>query len=362
MNIFKPGRGHVDLAPGRVFISPDDDLLTMFPRVLFCAFLLCLMLFVMPAGAHVPLGAGGNINTATAISIDDPAKTSVHYGILEDAGDAAYFRFSLKAGDRLDLSLMNTGFQSPVPDMVILIPGIKGSQSTVNLGIEVPVGYVALLVTGHAPVAGYEPFTPATTYKVASYSDEVRTSGEYYVAIVSQKNKTHYSLASGYNEEFSPSEWVLVPVGAISTHIWEEQPFLSILTPFLAVVILGIILVARREQRRGSRAGLVFWLVTIAGLMYLGGAALTIIQMIRVLQITGVQPAAAITILFAAVPAVLGIFALRLARRPVPLSRRDRISLLLTGGIGLVFWAGLIIGPVCAMISALVPDLVQDTA
>ncbi|MGA2918894.1 MAG: hypothetical protein ABSE13_10145 [Methanoregula sp.] len=332
----------------------------MFPRVLFLALLFCLMLCVMPVGARVPLGAGENTNLTTAFSIDDPAKTYVIYGILENAGDAAYFRCSLKAGDRLDLSLMNAGSQSPVPAMVILSPGTTGTHTNVSPGIEVPAGYDALLVTGHAPTtADYEPFTPAPIYEVASYSAQARTPGIYYVVIVSKENETYYSLASGYKEEFSPSEWVLVPVSTISTHLWEDQPLLSILAPFLAVVILGIIVTARREQRKEARAGLVFWLATLAGMLYLGGAALTFVQMFRVIQVTGIQPAVAITLIFAAVPAVLGIIALRLVRRPVPYSRRDRISLLFIGGLGLVFWAGLIIGPVCAMIAALVPDRIR---
>jgi hypothetical protein len=343
------------------FISPDNYLLTMFPRVLFCAFFLCFMLFVMPAAANIPNGAIGNINITAAIFIDDPAITSVHYGILENVGDAAYFRFSLKTGDRLDLSLMNAGPQSPVPDMVILIPENKGMRRNVSSGIEIPDGYSALLITGHAPAtAQYEPFTPDTVFTVASYSHEIRTPGEYYVAVVSQKNETHYRISSGYSKKYSPSEWVFVPVSTISMHIWEDQPVLSILTPFLAVVILGIIVIARREQRRGARAGLVFWLATIGGLMYLGGSTMTLVQMIRALQFTGIEPAAAITLIFAAVPAVLGIITLRLTRRPVPLSRWDRIFLLLIGGAGLVFWAGLIIGPVCIMISALVPDRLRD--
>ena len=131
--------------------------------------------------------------------------------------------------------------------------------------------------------------------------------------------------------------------------------------PFLAVVILGVIVVARREQRRGTRAGPgILWLATLGGLMYPGGATMTLVQMIRVIQFTGIVPAAAITLHFAAVPAVLGMFTLRLIRRPAPLSRLDRIFLLLIGGTGLLFLAGLIIGPVCIMMSALVPDRLRD--
>jgi len=318
------------------------------------------MLFVMPTGAHVPLGAGGNTNLKTAFSIDDPSKTYAIYGILENTGDTAFFSFSLKAGDRLNLSLMNAGPLSPVPDMVIISPGNAGMYANVSAIDEIPAGYNTLIVNGHAPAqAEYEPFTPAAIYKVASYSSVIQTPGIYYVAIVSKENDTHYSFAPGYIEEFSPSEWVLVPVSTISTHIWEDQPILAILAPFIAVFILGIIVIARREHRKGSRTGTVFWLATLAGLLYLGGAALTLVQMFRVLQITGLQSLAIVTLIFAAVPAVLGIFALRIARRPTPITPWDRISMFIIAGLGFVFWAGLIIGPVCAMIAALVPDRIQ---
>ena len=335
----------------------------MFPRRYFFVLLLGLMLFGMSTGAHVPLGVEGNTNLKTAFSIDDPSKTYAIYGILENTGDMAYFRFFLKAGDRLDLTLMNAGPVNPVPDMVILSPGISAMHKNVSAFNEIPAGYNAVIVNGHAPPpAEYEPFTPAAIYKVASYSSLVQTPGIYYVAIVSNENDTHYSFAPGYNEEFSPSEWVLVPVSTIITHTWEGQPILTVLAPFIAVFILGIIVIARREHRKGSRTGMVFWLATLAGLLYLGGAALTLVQMLRVLQITGPQPLAIVTLIFAAVPAVLGIIALRLSRRPTPLSLRDRISLCTIAGLGFVFWAGLIIGPVCVMIAALIPDSIQHNS
>jgi hypothetical protein len=339
----------------------------MIPRGFFPVLLISLILFVLPAGAHVPLGAGGNTHISTAVSIDDPAKTYVIHGILEEHGNVAYFRFSLKAGDKLNLSLMNAGLPDQVPDMVILSPGAAEMQinrSVENLPavIEIPSSYNAHLVPGHTPaMAEYEPFTPSATYEVATYSEDIRTPGIYYVAIVSKENETRYSLASGYKEEFSPQEWILVPVSTIGIHIWEDQPVLSVIAPFLAIVVLGIILIARREQRKGSRNGLVFWLGTIAGMLYLGGAALTLTQMFRVIQVTGVQPAVVITLILSAIPAVLGIIILRLAREPAPRSRRVRISLLLIGGLGLIFWAGMIIGPVCALIAALIPDTLQGT-
>jgi uncharacterized membrane protein YqjE len=63
-----------------------------------------------------------------------------------------------------------------------------------------------------------------------------------------------------------------------------------------------------------------------------------------------------VTIIFAVIPIILGIWALRAARSPSPLTKKDRLSLGIIGVLGLVFWAGLIIGPVIAIIAALVPE------
>ena len=133
----------------------------MVPRVLFLALLFGLIILIPPSGAQVPLAVGGNTHIANAFSIDDPVKTYIMYGIIENASDSAYFRFSLNTGDQLDLSLMNAGPRDPVPEMVILSPGITGEAAQVTVGLEAPAGYDTLLVTGHAPAtAEYEPFTP----------------------------------------------------------------------------------------------------------------------------------------------------------------------------------------------------------
>ena len=105
------------------------------------------------------------------------------------------------------------------------------------------------MIKGQKPVtAEYEPFTPAAIFNVASYSKNITQPGTYYVAVVSPADETQYSIAVGYLEEFSVSEWILVPVSVINTHIWEGQSLIAILAPFLTIMILGLILIARREQ------------------------------------------------------------------------------------------------------------------
>jgi hypothetical protein len=315
------------------------------------------MVIILPVDAHVPISADNNKNLNTALSVENPLKSYAIYGHLHDAGDVGYYQFNLNAGDQLKLSLMSTGFDAPVPDMVVMSPGNSESINDLPQTIDVPPGYRAEMIKGQKPVtAEYEPFSPAAIFNVASYSKNITDPGTYYVAVISPAGETQYSIATGYLEEFSLQEWLLVPINLIGTHLWEGQSILAILAPFLAVIILVLILIARRERKNKLKKSLSFWLATIAGLCYLGGAAIVLVQMFRVLMETGFSAGVSVTIIFAVIPIILGIWALRAARSPSPLTKKDRLSLGIIGVLGLVFWAGLIIGPVIAIIAALVPE------
>jgi len=318
---------------------------------------LLFLILIVPVYAHVPVSAGNNQNISTAFSIEKPIKSYAISGHLHDAGDVAYYQLAMQPGDRLVLSLMNNGYDKPVPDMIVMGPGGLPAPAALPPSVEIPAGYGAEIIRGHPPLrADYEPFSPATVYEVANYSRGITTAGTWYVAVVSPADEMQYSLAVGYKEEFSPSEWVLVPVNVIETHLWEGQFILEVLAPFLAVVIIGFIVIGRRVERQGKKPGFGFWFASIAGLLYLGGAAMTFVQMLHAVNITGYSPGVLLTLLFILVPAGLGLSALRIARQPGPRTLRDRIYLLIIGIAGLIFWAGLVIGPVLAIIAAVVPD------
>jgi hypothetical protein len=96
---------------------------------------------------------------------------------------------------------MTTGFDAPVPDMVVLSPGNHGKIENLSQSVTVPTGYTAEFVKGQQPdKAEYEPFSPVAIYEVASYSKNIDAPGTYYVAIISPANDTHYSIAIGYLE------------------------------------------------------------------------------------------------------------------------------------------------------------------
>jgi hypothetical protein len=322
--------------------------------ILLIFLVICL---VVPVCAHVPVISGDNNKIGSATVIDNPGKTYVFYGEFHENGEVAYYRMDLKPGDQLSVSLMNAGMNSPVPDMAILSPNSSLPGENIPRGVSIPEGYAEEIIPGVPPAgAEYEPFAPSAIFTVGRHSQMVTVPGAYYIVVFSPANDTAYSIATGYREEFSVSEWVMVPFSVIRTRVWEGQSIPDIFAPFFAIAVIGAIMVMRREKKKGTRPRLAFWLTTSAGLCYLGGASITFIQMIRALGITGFSPGAGITLILVVIPAVLGFIALRLARGPVPRSVQDRLFMAVIGGLGLAFWAGFVIGPVMAVIAALIPD------
>jgi hypothetical protein len=326
-------------------------------QLLIPVFLVLILCLALPVQAHVPVNADGNSDISTALSVENPAKSYIIYGHLHEAGEVAWYKLHVNPGERLVLSLMTSGYDTSIPDMIIMSPGTDGSSEGSSPTINIPHGYTSQIIRGRpSEKAEYEPFSPAAIFEVASYSQEIDTPGLRYLAVVSPTDETRYSIAIGYKEEFTPSEWVLVPVSVISIYLWEGQSILTILAPFLAVVILGFVVISRRQKRNGLYLTPSCWLATSAGLCYLGGAAILLVQMVRALVITGFSSSIALTLVFASAPVVLSVWALRKARSRSIRTILDRGSLLLIGILGFVFWAGVLIGPVLAIGAAVIPE------
>jgi hypothetical protein len=319
-------------------------------------FFICLFL-VIPVCGHVPLSAGENDDLAAATVIDLPEKSYVVYGHIHEPDGLAYYQFNMNAGQTLHVSLMVNGNDAAIPDLVIMGPGIPVS-GTPPASLRIPQGSTLFVISGRLPEhAEYEPFTPSAIYQVASYTTLVPASGTYYVAVHTSRGEQDYSLAMGFMEEFSAAEWLLVPVNVIGIHMWEGQSLAVILAPCIAVVLLGIALLLRQQRRTKTSRTAFSWLAITAGLLYLGGASITLTQMVRALSQTGFSPSIVVTLIFAAIPILLGIWALRTgfsAESPLPITWR--ISIAVIGGLGLLFWAGLIIGPVMMFIAAVIPS------
>jgi hypothetical protein len=79
------------------------------------------------------------------------------------------------------------------------------------------------------------------------------------------------------------------------------------------------------------------------------------------LSATTVAAEALITLIFAILPIVLGLLALRISiRNQGKIGVRQRVYLIIIGVVALFLWAGIFIGPILAIITALMPTKTRE--
>ena len=317
--------------------------------------LVFLLLIALPAAAHVPVLPGDHNSLATAMQIKEPAITYAIYGTLHEAGEADYYTVSLRKGDLLNF-MVNVPVQGPfAPWLVIAGPGLS-PQGILPPGIEMPAGDPVIVVTGMRPLsADYEPFSPMALYQTAVYSGKAPADGTYVIAVYTPADGSPYTLATGTLEAFTLPEWIMVPVDMVGVRLWQGQSLLLIFGPYIAVLAIGGGLLFRRHRRKQMSPA--SWSGGVAGLFYLGGGTALLIQTGIALQMAAAGPAVLVTLAFAAIACGLGAAAFRVSIRSTePTPRKFRILMAVTGIAGIVAWSGLIIGPVLALVSALIPD------
>jgi hypothetical protein len=322
-------------------------------------FLLCAIF--LAAGtcivwAHAPLSVGSNEGIAGATLISSPEKSFVLYTALDEHGGAQYYRFPMQQGQVLYGSLQVPGPDSAVPDLVIIGPGIEPTGN-VPASLEVPAGSGAMLVQGKTPgKPSYEPFSPQPIYEVARFNITVPRNSDYYIAVIGP-GEAKYSLAPGFREEFTAAEWLLVPWSVISIHFWEGQTPAAVFAPGIIIVVGGLVLaVLYRKNLGGLMQDPVNWLILLSGLLYLGGAAMTGLQIVHTVLLTGYSSGVVLTLLFIAGPLILGILAVRAGiRSPGPdHSLMSGFWMAVIGILGLLLWAGLLVGPLLALAASVI--------
>jgi hypothetical protein len=305
--------------------------------------------------AHTPFGSGGENNSIdTAVQFDFPTKSWTMYRELHEAGEVEYFKLHLLPGDRLQFSVSTPRSERAefVPKAVVLSPNSKGTED-VPTSVEIPIGYGASLINGVRPDAPeYEAFTPTSYYFVLKYSQSIKQEGDYYFAVYEPNMGGRYNLAVGYLETFSLVEWLKIPFDVINIHLWEGEGLLLIFTPLLATIIIGLPLLFRRSRAGLSPGSLIGY---TAGLLYIGTGLMTTAQMIMAAMGATGTNMIPLTLIFAIIPITLGLLILRKALKSTgEWSIRDRVVTMLLAVFGLVFWAGLVIGPILTMIFSLV--------
>jgi hypothetical protein len=302
--------------------------------------------------AHAPLGVGSNEDIANATPISNPEKSFVIYTELHESGEAQYYLFPMERGQKLYGSLQVPGPDSMVPDIVIIGPGIE-STGNVPSFIEIPAGSGAMVIQGKSPgKPEYEPFTPQPIYEVAHFNVSIPREGDYYIAVYGPSGGK-YSLAPGFLEQFTLSEWLLIPWSVVSIHLWEGQSPWVVFAPMILVMIGGLALMGIYRKQLGLHQDPLRWMIIISGLLYFGGAAMTALQIILAVQKTGYTNGVIVTLMFIAGPIILGIFAtMEGIRQPGQDSLvKSGIKMVVIGVLGLLVWAGLIIGSCLAFIT-----------
>ncbi len=307
-----------------------------------------LLICIIPVLAHVPVLPGEGRSFETAVRVPDAAKSFALYGDLAGPGEADYYRLELAAGDELRASVSTPDPAPFAPAFVLIGPGIEGSDAPA--GIAVPPGMGGLVIAASRPPrADLEPFTPMALYETASYRATVNITGPVWV-LVTADSGGRYVLGTGYLEEFSPIEWLTVPVDRLRIHLWQGQSPLLVLGPLAAVVVVGGLLLALRRH-----LGIASLLAALAGLIFLGSGLGLLVE-------TGIALLSAEPNATAVVPVALGLIAfalggvvVRAALRPGGFRTTDRAVLAAVAVAGLILWAGVVVGPVLALVAALFP-------
>lgn len=329
-------------------------------RKLLFPLILLLGLMVDPVASHSPIIAGGNYSPDTAVVISDPAKSWAVFSHLPQGAIAQFYKLEINEGDRLYFTLQispesrKSGFS---PIIAIIGPGLPDRSE--SLPFEVPEGSGLLLIKGiPADSASYEGFTPTVFYRVVSYSSPAPATGTYYLAVFDE-NPGSYSLAIGYKEEFTPFEWAMIPINQILIYLWSGQSPPAVLAPMGLVVIVGVLFLLWKghfaEPTHPSKV-----LMSVASLFYIGTGATILNQIVYASSWVELGPEVGITVVFAGLPVILGIAAIRKAQNWSQ-SAKARLTVFAFGVLGILLWAGALVGPSMMMIASILPRRTLDS-
>ncbi len=294
--------------------------------------IILMVLAVTVANAHTPLDINGENSTPeNALVIDDPTKS---WTLYEELDEVSYYRLHLQEGEELRVSLYVSlwGDTNFTPNLLVMGEDITGRDEPPFPHPE-ELGRV-IVMGSRSSHPEYEPFTPASYYYVASYSHVASVEGDYYIAVYSLDHDGQYGMAVGYRETFTAWEWLKIPLDLIRIHLWEEQPLILLFGPPTTAIIAGIYLGFMQRKQENLQT----ILKKFAGILYFASGTMTLTQMLVYLYFSGVAASALLTAIFTGTQITMGVFLLREGRK-------TWITLIGIGVLGIVFWAGWIIGP-----------------
>jgi hypothetical protein len=309
------------------------------------------------------LGTQDNESIGKATVIPDPTKSWALYSALNKDGDPQYFTFNISAGQTIHVLMYKSlrAEDANFAPVLILLGQNVNATGDIPSKVTVPAEYKAQLIHPTTPQPSYEPFSPGILVYVTDLTISNASAEQYYLVVYeASSNPTggHYGLAIGDRETYTIDEWVFIPFNLISIYLWEGQSLALIVTPMVATLVIGLVLVAWRQKRQCDLAIPMVWLAAVAGLTFIGTAASTFFQLMFGATQVSVGLDVIITIVFATIPLMLGLATLRIAlKNNSKATMRKRIYFIILGVAALFIWAGLIIGPILAIIAALMPSL-----
>lgn len=331
-------------------------------RTICIGLALMLLMSIPGASAHSPLFSGDNERLENAMDVDEPTKSWAIYNELHGGGEAQYYRLVMKQGEKIVISLISPqasvekGF---LPSVAIMGPGL-GSNDTLPSFVERPASTDVMVIQGDpTSKIKFEPFTPAAFHDVAKVTVDVPVDGAYYVAVFEEDMGGNYGIAVGTRETFTAEEWLLIPFVSFRTYQWEGQSALGILAPSIIAFIVSICLAIWASRKHHVPVDSVWLLTMISGSLMIATAASILYQMTWGLTKVGWDSFALVSVMFATIPLILGLLLIRIGlrdHRSQLLTYRTRLALMVIGALGLLFWAGWIIGPILAIASAFIPS------
>jgi len=326
-------------------------------RALLLVFAIMMISVVSTAAAHVPRTAEENESLDTAMVIEDPIKSWAIYSELRHGEIANYYEMDMDEGERLYLSILTPENQEFVPNLAVMGPGIEGEDRTPGF-VERPEDAGVKVIEGELGEREYEPFTPGSYYHPARFDEEINESGTYHVVVYNEwETGGKYGLAVGYRETWGPMEWIRLPLDVVTIRIWEGQSLWLIFAPMVSVLGIGFAWTSWKYYNKGEKPDDVKeWGLLTSSLLYLGSGAMMLMQMAIASARSNPGLAVIVTIIFALIPLILGY---KLWQKSLDFKEPDkwsRFKVIIYGIVGFFAWAGMIIGPVIAIISGLLPS------
>jgi hypothetical protein len=330
--------------------------------VLFLAMVVTTLMLVQGVAAHVPVGGEPGDSLDTALEIENPLKSWVMYHDLHEEGEAHYYTFDMEAGDRLRIilnlpaELEASAFR---PILILIGPGLVNSTSAPDY-LEIPQGDGYVIYDDFSLHEEYEGFTPSAFFEIHDIDTTIPETGTYYLAIYDAAEHERYALAIGYQEVFTFDEWILVAFNVITIHLWEGQNIVAILSPWIVVLLLGIIFYSRKGEEIGIENDVLTWTGIIAGLLFIGSGLALLHQMVWALLQVPANAQVVITMLFASFPILIGIATLRALKTGWKSDTSRILKLALVSGLAIFAWAGLLIGPTLLLLVSIVGFATRD--